>query len=232
MNEIFKKGLKHLRNNCIITGGHFRLFIDQNDLRVFLNKGTLESFRMAIELYGIAKEKGITADIGILINDLSSSCEECDCLNGDLAGFKRNNFIFPGQYNDILKSNGISPNVLNIYWEKHMRNRAKKELLKRMKVKDENIQNGSDGLFLLDPDGYGKIILTRKRDRDKYGAPACPLIMAGLNLEQDKHYESSINFYYIGIDNLENIPNYHAIEKGAKVSKSFSARIEVNNIYF
>ena len=76
-----------------------------------------------------------------------------------------------------------------------------------------------------------KFVLTRKRNEDKYGVPACPLIMAGLNIEQNKRYPSSINFYYIGDDNIENVPNFFVIEKGLRVSELFGADIIVKNFY-
>jgi len=232
MNNILEKGLKYLSNNCIITGGHLRVFFERENVSIDPNNGTLKSFLFSIKLYKIAKSRNIKAEPGILINDMGVSCDEEGCILPEVK-FSRDEFTLPIQYLKILKKESVSPDSIKIYWEKHMRNRGKKELLKKMKKGvDRHILNEYKGLFLNDPGGYGKIILTRPRVKDKYGTPACPLIMAGLNLEQSKEYNSSINFYYIGNDNHANIPNYHVIEKGKRVAELFSSKIEVHNIFF
>lgn len=231
MNKILERGQIYLRSNCIITGGHFRIFFEDKNFTINLNDGTLKSFLLSVKLYKIAITKNLKPDLGILINDMNSSCDEEGCI---LPGskFSRDGFILPVQYLKILKEEAIPVDLVIIYWEKHMRNRGKKELLKKIKKKTDNILNKPKGLFLKDSGGYEKILLTRPRANDKYGAPACPLIIAGLNIDQDKKYNSSVNFYYIGEDNHTNIPNYFVIEKGKRVSEFLGSKIIVNNIFF
>ena len=237
MEDILGRGASCLKNKCIITGGHYRIFFSGNSITESLNAGTVHSFRMAVDLFKISKSREIDADLGILINDMGSSCDENGCSIRNLA-FARENYRLPGIYLDLLEQSRISPGLIKIYWEKHIRNRSKKEFLKRLKKekavisKEALIEKKADGFFLNDPTGYGKIILTRIKGRDKYGVPACPLIMAGLNLEYTEEYTASINYYYIGNDNLANIPNYFVIEKGKRVSEIFNPGISVNNIYF
>ena len=144
----------------------------------------------------------------------------------------------PAEYLEIIKRNGITGLPLQVFWEKHSRNKGKKELLKILRQKNNDslktlifkIEN--TGYFIEDKDNYGRIILTRLKGHDKYGTPACPLIMAGFNILQSAGYEKSINFYYIGEDNIDNIPNHHAIEKGKITARLFGSRIQVENIYF
>jgi hypothetical protein len=200
---------KYLQDNCLITGGHFRIFLDENNPKSTINTGTLKSFKYAISLFKIAKKEKIKANI-----------------------VDKDKFSIPLKYRQILNNENISEKTLIVYWEKHMRNRGKKEIVKRIREGDPLIIKDSRGFYLSDPEGYGRIVLTRKREEDKYGTPACPLIMAGLNLEQNKRFSCSINFYYIGNDNFDNIPNHFVIEKGIKVSKFLGADIEVNNIFF
>jgi len=231
MNKILEKGQIKLRSNCIITGGHFRIFFEDNNFTINLNTGTLKSFLLSVRLYKIARNKNLNPGLGILINDMDSSCDEENCLSAG-SKFSRDGFFLPTEYLNILKEETLPIDLVKIYWEKHMRNRGKKELLKKIKMKTGNILNEPKGLFLRDPGGYEKILLTRPRADDKYGAPACPLIMAGLNFEQDKNYDSSVNFYYIGEDNQSNIPNYFVIEKAKRVSGFLGSKIIVNNIFF
>jgi len=230
MENILKKSKKFLKDNCIITGGHFRLFFNHDSFRENLNEGTINSLKFAIKLFKTARSKKMYTDLGILINDMGSSCGENSCSVNNF-NFSRKDYVLPEKYLAILDSEDIPYKNIKIYWEKHIRNRGKKELLKRVKQNDVNIRKGPDGLYLNDPQQYGKIILTRKRNEDKYGVPACPLIMAGLNMEQNKRYPSSINFYYIGDDNIENVPNFFVIEKGGRVSELFGADIIVKNFY-
>ena len=222
---------KNLKDNCLITGGHFRIFFDKKNPEYNINIGTLDSFKYAISLFKIAKKEKIKASIGLLINDMGTLCSDKRC-EIKVFSFNKNEFKIPLEYRQILDNENIPEENLIIYWEKHMRNRGKKEIVKRIRERDPLVQKDSEGFYLDDPEGFGKIVLTRKREKDKYGAPACPLIMAGLNLEQDKRFSSSINFYYIGSDNFANIPNHFVIEKGIKVSDYLGADIEVNNIFF
>ena len=243
-NEILNKTLSLLDNNTIITGGHFRIFFNRDGFTEKINSGTLKSFEYAAELFLESKRKYANTELGILINDMGSPCGEEGCYLKSVK-FARNNYNLPQQYKKVLLSKGLADYKIKIYWEKHIRNRGKKEFLKKLKrtvnkiisenskeIKTFHIVKEPHGFYIYDADLYGKIILTRTAGKDKYGVPACPLIMAGLNIEQSKLYNSSINFYYIGSDNIENIPNYFVIEKGRRVSELFGSKIKVNNIYF
>ena len=231
MKKILDGAQRYLSNNCLITGGHYRIFYKNKSFQENLNEGTINSFKLAVSLYKIAQSRELAIDIGILINDMGASCDDSECDIKNLV-FERESYRLPNQYLEILEKEGISREMIKIFWEKHARNRGKKEFLKRLKRNSSDIFKEAGGFFISDTQGFGKIILTRKRESDKYGVPACPLIMAGLNLEQNKIHKSSINFYYIGNDNLMNIPNYFVIEKGKRVSEIFRASISVNNIYF
>ena len=222
---------KYLQDNCLITGGHFRIFFDKNNPESNINAGTLKSFEHAISLFKTAKKEKIKASIGLLVNDMGIPCSDNGCKIKDFS-FNKNEFNIPLEYKQILNNEKISEETLIIYWEKHMRNKGKKEIVKRIRDGDPLIKKDIRGFYLDDPEGFGKIVLTRKSEEDKYGTPACPLIMAGLNLEQNKRFSSSINFYYIGKDNFGNIPNHFVIEKGIKVSKFLGANIEVYNMFF
>ena len=231
MNEILDKTKELLENNCIITGGHYRIFYDKESYRECLNDGTVRSFLLASKLYRYAKDNKIEVGLGILINDMGSECNEEKCKL-ERINFSRVNYQLPGVYRKIIEIEKIPMDSIKIYWEKQIRNKSKKDLLKRFKKSSEIFNFETNGLFISDEEQYGKIILTRTSGKDKYGVPACPLIMAGLYNEQAKYYEKSINFYYIGNDNLENIPNYFVIEKGKRVSDLFGIGIKVNNVYF
>ncbi len=230
-SEILKKAENLLKNKTIVTGGHFRIFFNENRLIENLNAGTIVSFRLAVELFLITREKDLDVSLGLLVNDMGSSCDEDGCILGGLK-FSREDYELPAEYLEILKSSGLEPEVVNIFWEKHVRNRGKKELLKLIKKNSPDLIRETGGIYIRDSDGYEKIILTRTLGKDKYGTPACPLIMGGLNIMNSKEYENSINFYYTGNDNLDNIPNPHVIEKGRRVAELFGAKIDVNNIYF
>ena len=113
-----------------------------------------------------------------------------------------------------------------------MRNRGKKEFLK-IKKNNKEIKDINGNKWLIDKQGWEKVLLTRKRENDKYGSPACPLIMAGYASEQKRRgFKSSLNIYYIGEDNRQNIPNYYIIEKGKKVAEILGTKIDVKNVYF
>ena len=230
-SEILAKSKNLLENNSIITGGHFRIFFDDRGLKENLNKGTVESFRLAVKLSIDAKKNNINTSLGLLINDMGSSCDEDGCRLHTL-GFSREDYKLPLKYLNILRSNGLKAGSVKIFWEKHVRNRGKKELLKLIKKNNPYLVRETKGFFIKDPGVYEKIILTRTLGKDKYGTPACPLIMAGLNILQSREYTSSINFYYTGSDNYDNIPNPHVIEKGKRVTELFGSIIRVNNIFF
>lgn len=245
-NEILELvSFKNPVNDLIITGGHFRIFFNKSDFREELNPGTIKSFELAVKMYLALIKKNIRANLGILINDMGSACDEEGCYLEKL-NFSREKYFLPKIYTKILTSAGFGltnrktvKDTVKVFWEKHVRNRAKKEfskVLKRVEKAPEDIvsiKKESTGFFIEDQNQYGKIILTRTIGKDKYGTPACPLIMAGLNIMQEKQgYSTSINFYYIGQDNAYNIPNYFVIEKGKRVAELVGCDIEVKNIYF
>jgi hypothetical protein len=230
-SEILEKSKSLLEDNSIITGGHFRIFFDDKGLRENLNKGTIESFSLAVVLFIAAKNTNLNVSLGLLINDMGSSCDEDGCRLSTL-NFSREDYKLPGEYMRILKSNGLNAGSVKTFWEKHVRNRGKKELLKLIKKNNTDLIRESRGIFIKDPGGYEKIILTRTQGKDKYGTPACPLIMAGLHTLQSKQYSGSINFYYTGSDNTGNIPNPYVIEKGKRVAELLGTQITVNNIFF
>ena len=167
MDEILKKGADFLKDNCLITGGHYRIFFNENGIKENINSGTIKSFRLAILLFKFARDKGLAADIGLLINDMGSSCDESACSLKKL-GFTRLEYKLPSVYNKILSEEKIPEKSIKIYWEKHSRNRGKKELIKRIKIESDIFIKERNGLFLLDKEGYGKIVLTRIRENDKY----------------------------------------------------------------
>jgi hypothetical protein len=242
MDNIFEEACRNLQDNSIITGGHFRIFFEKDIQAISLNIGTVLSFEYAVKLYLHAVSKNTKADFGILINDMGSSCDENGC-HLKTSSFIRMDYPLPEEYIKILSQNGIKDYPVKIYWEKHIRNQGKKELLKLLKKgSDPNMNPCSksipciikekNALFLNDPQGYGKIILTRTQGKDKYGTPACTLIMSGFSIEQSKPYDSAVNFYYIGGDNITNIPNYFAIEKGKRICELIGYKLNINNLYF
>ena len=259
-NKFFRNYESLLVNNVIISGGHFRLFFTAGNgkagIREELNSGTLKSFEYAVNLYLSSARKNLKAGLGILINDMGSSCEEDACnLRG--SNFSRENYRLPQDYQNVLKLYGLNEYPVEIFWEKHARNTGKKYFLKilrgilpgsglpdgevpgsklsaseKMDIPGFVIKKETNGYYLMDPGYYEKIMLTRTSARDKYGTPACPLIMAGLGIIQSRSYTSSINFYYTGSDNTSNVPNYFVIEKGKRVSELFKIGIGIENIYF
>jgi len=252
INEILELiSFKNPMNNLIITGGHFRIFFNKSGFREEINSGTIKSFELALKMYLTLIKKNISANLGILINDMGSACDEGDCYIEKIK-FLREKYFLPSIYKEILTSAGLGPNhcktgkdIVKVFWEKHIRNTAKKEFIKILKHTDSNpieskkdhltidIKKEPSGFYIEDPRQYGKIMLTRTQGKDKYGTPACPLIMAGLNIMQSKQkYSMCLNFYYVGQDNILNIPNYFVIEKGKRVTELFGYNIEVKNIYF
>lgn len=217
---------KFVIDHTLFTGGHFLIL---NNEIAEMNEGTAASFEHAVELYSSGKKKGYNVGLGILINDIGQTCNQSACTV--LTPFSKSTFGFPGEYKKILEKYSIDLKEIVIFWEKHIRNRGKKELMKIV-GKRHDIEKVENDYWLNDRGGYGKIILTRGNTQDKYGTPACPLIMGALALEEEKNgYTSSVNFYYIGNDNQINIPNHFVIEKGKTVAKKFGATIEMNNIF-
>ena len=76
------------------------------------------------------------------------------------------------------------------------------------------------------------IVLTRDHPQDKYGTPACPLIMSAYAFEQKrKGYSASFNFYYVGQDNYLNVANHFVIEKGKFLAQQFGLDLDIKNVY-
>ena len=230
-NKILEESKDLLEDNVIVTGGHFRIFFGKKGFSENLNKGTVESFLLAVMLFTFAKKINLDVSLGLLINDMGSSCDEDVCRLKTLK-FSREDYRLPDEYLNILESSGLNSRTVEIFWEKHVRNRGKKELLKSIKGYKAGLVKNTSGFFIKDPGGYEKIVLTRTLGKDKYGTPACPLIMAGLNILQSAQYKKSINFYYTGNDNIDNIPNPYVIEKGRRVTELLGKKISVNNIFF
>lgn len=227
MNDI-NKYQKMLKDNVVITGGHFMINAGG---KPELNKGTIDSFEIAAKLYKVAKEKKFKSRLGLLVNDIGTTCFKAVNACKTINVFSRNKFVLPKEYKTILKNNDIKISELELYWEKHARNRGKKTFTK-FRHKSKIITEIGNNYYLLDKNGYGLILLTRKSTQDPSGTPACPLIMAGFNLEQEKRgHKNSINFYYRGDNNLINIPNYIVINKGTRLAKIFGSKISSENIY-
>jgi hypothetical protein len=217
-------------NGMLITGGHFMI---NKDSSPELNKGTVDSFRIAAELYKNAKEKGRDVGFGILINDIGATCDSQNGCNANKRNFSRENYSLPQEYLKILSDLKIGKEEVSIYWEKHMRNRGHKLLRKEVRKGNEDIEVLNGDHWLADEKGYGRILLSRAREHDQYGNAACPLIMAAFAMEQErKGFKNSLNIYYTGSDNLTNVPNHHVIEKGQRVAEIFGTSIDLKNVYF
>lgn len=220
------KLFKEIENDTIFTGGHFMIVNGKPNL----NKGTIKSFELAVELYKRAKEKN-KAGLGVLINDIGECCDSDVCPIINVKKFEREKFKLPDEYIKILSENKIKEEEVKIYWEKHVKNRAKKNLVKIVKAKQKNIKEMDGSYWFI---SYGvKIILSRMRDKDKYGSVACPLIMATFSKEQEQDgFHKSVNIYYIGEDNKLNIPNSFVIEKSKMLMEFIDYKINVKNVYF
>ncbi len=203
--------------------------------KLHLNEGTIKSFESAVNLYLKLKKEGQNVSLGILLNNIGCDCSGKDKCTKQTISFNENSFTLPINYKRTLKKKNINEHQLLIIWEKYIRNRSKKEFLKSLKKKEtrERITLINGDLWLKS-DLRGRIILTRSRNKDKYGAPACPLIMAGLYKHLEKMgFGLSINCYYIGSDNLTNIPNHNVIEKGMDVYNELfkEKELKVFNLY-
>lgn len=230
MNQLDPKIAKKIfKNNLIITGGHFLLLPDG---QANLNEGTINSFKEAAEVFTAAKKQGFQVALGILVNNMGGVCDTkkqvCVIDPEKIKEF----FKLPPAYTEILKNLKIEEKEVVIYWEKGLRNVGKKQLLKQLKAKNPNIKEKEGSYEFINPADDRSIILSRANPNDKYGIAACPLIMAALVEQMKKDgFSSSLSFYYVDIENEENIPNYFAIEKGRVVAESFFPGSEVVNIY-
>jgi len=210
--------------STIVTGGHFMITNKDN-----LNRGTIDSFHRAVQTFKLLDENGIRARFGLFINDIGLTCSGTDSCS--LEKMKLiNGPLLPNEYAQILIENGIGENEIVIISERFLRNRAKR-IFHQVRKRTDAFVERSEGYYFL-PKDRPEIILTRKNTYDKYGTPACPLIMCAFGLELKRMgYSNSINYYYVGSDNLSNIPNYLPIEKGKLLAHEMDPSIKTENIY-
>lgn len=144
----------------------------------------------------------------------------------------RKTFTLPVEYTRILQDAHIDVKELDIYWEKHLRNKSHVQF-KRIVKKDKHDIKKKDGDYWLELENKEQLLLARKKAGTPYGIPACPLIIAGYLIEEEKRgWKSSINFYYADTDNYENVPNHFMVEKGTNVARYLGVNLQVQNIYF
>ena len=221
---------KIVQDGMVITGGHFML--DESNQAV-LNQGTIDSFRKAAELYKYGKDASYQVGLGILINDIGVTCDYYDVCSTGKRDFSRESFALPQQYQEIFTELGIEAEKVDIYWEKHMRNRGHKLLRREVRKGNQAIEDFNGDHWLADEEGYGRILLSSSREHDQYGNAACPLIMAAYALEKQRRgFNQSLNIYYVGNDNTRNIPNHFVIEKGKRVAEILGRDVQVRNVYF
>jgi hypothetical protein len=138
----------------------------------------------------------------------------------------------PEIYKEILEQERVSVSEVDMYWEKHLRNKGMLFFRRKMVKQDKAVQKIDNAHWLVTKAGE-RLLLTRPSPASPNGIAACPLIMGANALEQEKRgWSKSINFWYVDIDNYENIPNHFMIEKGLEVAKHMKATIDVQNIYF
>ena len=222
---------QNLEPKTLITGGHIVL----GDLAASLNDGTVLSFYAAVRAYKSNLSRGVPVGLGILINDIGMVCGANSCsINKSSTG--RTEFKFPDIYARILDEAQVPVSGVQIFWEKHMRNRGQKELLKRLdKHPRIRVIDGESWLVGENSSEFddSATLLARRSAHCESGTPACPLIMGAYGMDQHRRgYTTSVNFYYVGEDNFENIPNHFNIEKGVEVAAVFEPRIQIKNIYF
>ena len=104
----------------MITGGHFG-FDKQGHPQ--LNEGTLYSFKEAVRLYAEANDSSL--GLGLLVNDIGTTCgpKACSLKGGSIS---REDFVLPDEYLAILAKHSVPETDVHLFWEKHLRNRAKK----------------------------------------------------------------------------------------------------------
>ncbi len=210
----------------LLTGGHF---IWRGDATEELNEGTVLSFGVAAALFARLKEVKVGLGLGVLVNDIGTTCDANACVL--LSESADSALRLPKILQKSLHDHGLFTQDVTLFSEKHARNRGKK-LFSRMLKTREDIQMDESAYWLKDSKNH-QYLLTRRTKKDPRGTPACPLIMAGYAFEQQKFgYSTSVNFYYVDAENMENIPNHFMIEKGADVARLFGAKINVLNVYF
>lgn len=210
--------------NTIVTGGHFMVTNREN-----LNNGTIESFRKAVQTFELLRENDVPVRLGLFINDIGLTCSGGDSCSLEQVKLMRGPAL-PEEYKRILDENGIDDTGLVLISERFLRNRAKRIFHHVRKQTDAFVER-EEGYYYA-PKDRPEILLTRKNSQDKYGTPACPLIMSAFGLELKRMgFENSINYYYVGNDNLSNIPNYLPIEKGKLLAHELDPDIQIDNIY-
>lgn len=212
------------QENTIVTGGHFMVTNREN-----LNEGTINSFRKAVQTFELLTESGVSVTLGVFINDIGLTCSGTDSCS--LAKIKLiNGPALPDVYKKIAAENEIDESEIVIISERFLRNRAKR-IFHHVRKQTNAIVEHEEGYYFM-PKDRPEIILTRKNAHDKYGTPACPLIMGAFGLELKRMgFNNSINYYYVGSDNLSNIPNYLPIEKGKLLAHEIDPNIKLENIY-
>lgn len=215
--------------NTLFCGGHF--ILDGSKPKV-MNEGTITSFEAAVKAYSSAKAAQLeNVGLGVLLNDIGQTCSADACSISSIKPLDRGAFEFPKEYLAILEKYDVPRNEVVIYWEKHMRNRGKKLFHKNKNKRDFFLKDGD--YYIQDEDGIGEILVLRQMGADKYGTCGCPMIMAAYAHQQENHgYKQSVNVYYIGNDNTENIPNYTVIEKGKRLGEVLGSSLRVKNLYF
>ncbi len=177
----------------IISGGHFVLLNGEP----VINEGTLVSFLFAVDFYIKKRNDGYNVSLSVLINDIGEVCGKSFCSIFDKQPFNRENFLLPKEYIEVLNENELTPESVLIFWEKHVKNRAKKFLRRKVKEGYPFLEK-VDALYCKHNSGR-EIPISRKMIHDKYGSPACLLIMAFFTKEQERlGFNESFNFYYIG----------------------------------
>lgn len=210
----------------MITGGHFMMTNEGPNL----NPGTLESFQRAVHLFCEGRKSHAHLGLGILINDMGAVCSGSSCTISAVPS--RENISLPPEYLKILEEGGLGLKDLHIFWEKHLRNRGKKMLFGQLSKNNPSFSYDNGGYVYSSPQVKIPIILTRKSAHDKYGTPACPLIMCALAMEHQRQgFNSSFNFYYVGEDNYLNVANHFVIEKGRFLAEQMGNNLDIKNVY-
>ena len=209
----------------LITGGHFAIINGE----VNLNAGTIKSFENAVKFH---KKRIKNSVLGVLINDIGTVCGVDKCSIIDNGKFSRENFVLPSEYRDILEKNDLSKERVQIFWEKHIRNRASKFFRKKIKEGFSFIKEGGT-YFYKHPRTEKNIPVSKINKLSKYGVPTCALIVSSFSKEIERRgFKENFNIYYTGKDNFLNIPNPEVLDCGMLLSDLTEQKIKVENILF
>lgn len=215
-----------VQGSTIVSGGHFMV-----SNRETLNAGTVESFREAVQTFLALREGDVPVRLGLFINDIGLTCSGGDSCSIAKVRSIGDALAVPAEYQEILAENGLAEEELVLLSERFLRNRAKRIFHHVRKQRADAFVEREEGYYFAPPD-RPEIILTRKNAHDQYGTPACPLIMSAFGLELKRMgFDNSVNFYYVGSDNVSNIPNYMPIEKGKLLAHELDPDIRTDNIY-